>query len=76
MFIVRRSFRGSRGPLVAGSIVEPADVKDFRYRLQQQHIVEVTEHNFERYQKFFKDRCGIDITPVEKEPVKAVVKST
>lgn len=56
MYIVRRSFRGPHGPVSAGSVVEPADIKDFKYRLQQQHIVEVNEHNFERYEGFFKAR--------------------
>lgn len=61
MFIVRRSFRGPQGPHKAGSIVEPAEMKNFRYRLQQKHIVEVTEQNFERYQAFFKTRFNIEI---------------
>ena len=61
MYIVTRSFRGPSGPLLAGSIVEPASIRDFRYRLQQKHIVEVTEHNFEQYQTFFKDRHGIEM---------------
>lgn len=81
MYIITRSFRGLNGPLLAGSTIDPANIKDFRYRLQQRHIVEVTEHNFEQYQAFFKDRYGIkmpDITVPKKEVVqpKAVAKIT
>lgn len=61
MFVVRRSFRGPRGPITAGSIVEPADIRNFRYRLQEKHIIEVTEQNFNSYRVFFKQRFGVDI---------------
>ena len=61
MFVVRRSFRGPRGPISAGSIVEPVDIRNFKYRLQAKHIVEVTEQNFNSYRVFFKQRFGVDI---------------
>lgn len=61
MFVVRRSFRGPRGPISAGSIIEPADIRNFRYRLQEKHIIEVTEQNFNSYRVFFKQRFGVDI---------------
>ena len=65
MYIVRRSFRGPKGPMSAGSVVEPAAVKNFRYRLQEKHIIEVTEQNFERYSSFFKQRFGVDIPKLD-----------
>lgn len=68
MFVVRRSFRGPHGPLKAGSVVEPADMKDFRYRLQQKHVVEVNEQNFDKYQKFFKSKYNVTLKPIA-EPV-------
>lgn len=61
MFVVRRSFRGPRGPISAGSIIEPVDIRNFRYRLQEKHIIEVTEQNFNSYRVFFKQRFGVDI---------------
>jgi hypothetical protein len=61
MFVVRRSFRGPRGPISAGSIIEPANIRNFRYRLQEKHIIEVTEQNFNSYRVFFKQRFGVDI---------------
>lgn len=67
MFVVRRAFRGPKGPQPAGSVIEPADIKYFRYHLQQKHIVEVTEHNFERYKTFFKQRFGIEIEELQTE---------
>ena len=88
MYIIRRSFKGHRGLLSAGSVVEPADVKQFKYRLNEKHIVEVNEQNFERYHSFFLERFGIDITPkpeleiepeqkpeLEIEPEQKVVKA-
>ena len=68
MFVVRRSFRGPHGPLKAGSVVEPVDMKDFRYRLQQKHVVEVNEQNFDKYQKFFNSKYNVTLKPLA-EPV-------
>lgn len=68
-FICRRAFRDGSGPVHAGSIVEPAGIKRFRYRLQEGHIVEVTEQNFEKFEGFFKQRYGIDIPLLEEQPV-------
>jgi len=75
MFIVRRTFRGPKGPLSAGSVIEPADIKDFRYRLQQRHVVEVTEHNFKRYQSFFTERYGVDIPALTSTKADAKAKA-
>jgi hypothetical protein len=61
MFVVRRAFRTKGGPVSAGSVVEPADVQNFKYRIGEKHIVEVTEHNYKRYASFFKERFGVDI---------------
>ena len=52
----------------AGSIVEPAGIKRFRHRLLEGHIVEVNEHNFDKYADFFKQRYGIDLPSLE-QPV-------
>ena len=62
----------------AGSFVVPADIKRFRHRLLEGHIVEVNEHNFEQYRYFFIERYGIEISMPGAKPVKAAepVKST
>lgn len=74
MFVVRRSFRGPHGPLKAGSVVEPADMKDFRYRLQQKHVVEVNEQNFDKYQKFFKSKYNVTLKPLTEPKVEPAVE--
>lgn len=62
MYVVRRPFRDAIGMVLAGSIIEPASIKRFKHRLQEGHIVEVTEQNFDEYASFFKQRYGVDIT--------------
>lgn len=68
MFVVKRAFRDASGMVPAGSIIEPASVKRFKHRLLEGHIVEVNEHNFDKYADFFKQRYGIDL-PLLKQPV-------
>lgn len=68
MFVVKRAFRDASGMIPAGSIVEPAGIKRFRHRFLEGHIVEVNEHNFDKYVDFFKQRYGIDLPPLE-QPV-------
>lgn len=69
-FICKRAFRDAKGPIPAGSIIDPAEIKRFRFRLQERHIVEVTEHNFEKYDTFFKQRYNIEIPSLEAKPKK------
>lgn len=65
MFVVKRTFRDASGMVPAGSIVEPAGIKRFRHRLLEGHIVEVNEHNFDKYADFFKQRYGIDLPAIK-----------
>lgn len=69
MFVVKRAFRDATGMIPAGSIVEPAGIKRFKHRLLEGHIVEVNEHNFDRYAEFFKKRHGIDLPVIEQPKV-------
>lgn len=61
MYVVTRTFRDSNGVFSVGSIVDPTEVKTFKSRLQQKHIVDVNELNVERWATFFKNRYGIDL---------------
>lgn len=70
MYVVRRPFRGPHGPMTVGSIVEPTDLRDFNYRLREKHIVEITEHNYEKYKYFFKQRFGIDLAKLPNKNIK------
>lgn len=77
MFVVKRPFRDAAGMVTAGSIVEPAGIKRFKHRVLEGHIVEVTEHNFDRYADFFKRRYGVDlpsVKPAETEEIKNEAK--
>lgn len=72
-YICRRTFRDASGPIPAGSIVGPAGIKRFRFRLQEGHIVEVNEQTFEKYASLFKQRYGIEIPTLEEAPVDDIV---
>ena len=61
MYIVTRTFRDSKGMFTVGTIVEPTDVKAFKSRLHQKHIVDVDEHNIDKWASFFKNRYGINL---------------
>lgn len=61
MYVITRTFRDSNGVFSVGSIIEPTEVKTFKSRLQQKHIVDVNEQNIERWATFFKNRYGIDL---------------
>ena len=71
MYVVRRAFRNYGQMMAPGSVVEPAAIKRFKTRLNDGHIVEVSEQNFDRWDKYFKERIGAAIqVPAKEEPVK------
>lgn len=77
MYVVRRGFRNFGQMMTPGSLVEPGSVKQFKSRLNDGHIVEVNEQDFDKWQKYFKDRIGVEISMPEKpekpaEPEKPV----
>lgn len=69
-FICRRTFRDAKGPVSTGSVINPVEIKRFRFRLQEGHIVEVTEQNFEQYATLFEQRYGITIPKLDEVPSK------
>ena len=75
MYVVRRTFRNYGQMMAPGSIVEPDAIKRFKSRLNDGHIVEVTEHDFDKWQKYFKERIGVAIARPEKEPEKEPEKA-
>ena len=64
MFVVTRTFRDANGIFSAGTIVEPAEIKAFKSRFQQRHIVDVNEHNIQIWQNYFQNRYGIALADV------------
>lgn len=76
-YICRRAFRDMRGAVSTGSIIDPVDIKRFRYRLQEGHIVEVTEQNYPQYENLFRLRYGISIpSPSELEAEEKAIEKT
>lgn len=69
-FICRRAFRDAKGPVSTGSVIDPVEIKRFRFRLQEGHIVEVTEQNFEQYATLFEQRYGVTIPKLDEVPSK------
>lgn len=65
MYVVKRSFRDVGGMVPAGSVVEPAGIRNFKRRVLEGHIVEVNEQNFDRYVDFFKQRYDVDLPPIK-----------
>ena len=80
MFVVRRSFRNNGQMTAPGSVVEPGTIKRFKSRLNDGHIVEVSEQDFGQWDEYFKVRIGVPIqlpkatvapvAPVAPEPAK------
>ena len=68
MYVVRRAFRNYGQMMAPGSIVEPGTVKRFKSRLNDGHIVDVSQQDFEKWQKYFKERIGVEIKLPEKTP--------
>ena len=64
MYIVTRTFRDANGVFSVGSIVEPTEVRAFKSRLQQRHIVDVSEQNIEKWALYFLNKFGIDLRDV------------
>lgn len=47
--------------MAPGSVVEPGTIKRFKSRLNDGHIVEVSEQNFDKWDKYFRERIGVTI---------------
>lgn len=68
MYVVRRAFRNYGQMMAPGSVVEPAAIKRFKSRVAEGRIVEVNEHNFDKWEEYFKVRMSTTIQlPEEQE---------
>ena len=76
MYLVRRPFRNYGQMMVPGSFVEPGSIKRFKSRLNDGKIVEVNEHNFDKWEEWFRERAGVQIhlpgAPEDAKPEKSV----
>ena len=61
MYVVRRAFRNFGEMITPGSLVEPGNIKRFKFRLNNGNIVEVSEHDFDKWREYFNTRFGVDI---------------
>lgn len=61
MYVVRRTFRNFGKMITPGSIVEPGNIKRFKFRLTNGYIVNVSEHDFDKWREYFKVRFGVEI---------------
>ena len=81
MYVVRRPFRNVGQMVLPGSIVEPGNIKFFKARLRDRVIIEVSEHNLDEYDEYFKAKFGVSLKPASapapdaKPEVKPEVKS-
>lgn len=64
MYVVRRAFRNYGQMMAPGSVVEPAAIKRFKSRVAEGKIVEVTEHNFDKWREYFKVRMNVEISAI------------
>lgn len=62
MYLAIRPFRDVKGFVSAGSPVEPADIRNFKRRVFEGHVVELTKSNFDRYAAYLLGRRGVDIS--------------
>ena len=73
MFVVRRPFRNLGKVLTVGTVIsDPTVIKHFKSRFAEGKLVEVSEHNFESYHNFFKQKYGVDLPKLQSK--EAVVK--
>ena len=61
MYVVRRAFRNFGEMITPGSIVEPGNIKRFKFRLSNGYIVKVSEQDFDKWREYFKVRFGVEI---------------
>lgn len=73
MYVVTRTFRDAKGVFTAGTVVEPTDVRTFRSRLADRHIINVDECDMDRWVAFFKNRYGIDLLGLTTETEQAEI---
>lgn len=71
MYVVKRAFRNYNQMMVPGSEIEPGTVKHLKSRLRDRVIIEVSEHDFDKWNKYFIEKYGTPITRIVREEVKA-----
>lgn len=55
--------------MAPGSVVEPGTVKRFKSRLNDDHIVDVSQQDFDKWHKYFKERIGVELASLASPPL-------
>jgi hypothetical protein len=62
MLIVKRPFRNLGVVLTAGSVItKPAVIKHLKSRIGDGHIIEVAEHDLDKFRDYFLQKFKVDI---------------
>lgn len=71
MFVVKRAFKNLGKTYTAGSVItEPASIKRFKGKLAEGKIIEVTEQTYDSVAKYFKDKYGVNLSPLVEPEIK------
>lgn len=74
MLVVRRAFKNYGQTMLPGSIVEPGNIKRVKTRIKDRYIVEVGEHNIDKWREYFAEKYHVSIG--EPEQVNDVTEVT
>ena len=67
MYVVRRSFKSLGKVYTVGSVItEPTSIKRFDGKLAEGKIIEVTKQTYDSTAKYFKEKFGVELPPIEK----------
>lgn len=61
MYVVRRDIRNTSGRYSAGSVIEPAEIRNFTQLLHNKYVMLVDEHNYAECYEFFRKRFGVHL---------------
>lgn len=73
MLVVRRAFKNYGQTMLPGSVVEPGNIKRVKTRIKDRYLVEVDEHNIDKWKEYFAEKYHVSIgEPVQKEATEIV----
>lgn len=77
MYVVKRAFRNYNVMIAPGSVVEPGTIKHLKSRIRDGSLIEVTEHDFDKWNEYFFKKYGVPISiPAAAEPSTPVEEPT
>ena len=67
MLVVRRAFKNYGQTMLPGSVVEPGNIKRVKTRIKDRYLVEVDEHNIDKWKEYREERALCDSSINKKE---------